>query len=295
MRRSPFMQNTSQGSFTATFPWPAPAKLNLFLHVTGRRADGYHELQTLFQFVDFGDSLYVTPRGDGTFVRSGGPEGVSEADDLVLRAARAIRQASGANLGAEIRVEKRIPMGAGLGGGSSDAATTLVALNRLWNLGLPADELAQIGLSLGADVPVFVRGIAAWAEGVGERLTPVIVNEPWFLIVVPPVNVSTAEIFSAPELTREHPHIDLADFRAGRAGNDCEAVTAARYPLVAQALAWLRTHAPAQMSGTGAAVFAAFDTRERAEAVAATAPAGWQTIVARGRNRSPLLDAVARS
>ncbi|MGH8447204.1 MAG: 4-(cytidine 5'-diphospho)-2-C-methyl-D-erythritol kinase [Solimonas sp.] len=288
-------QTDSTRPFTAGYPWPAPAKLNLFLHVTGRRADGYHELQTLFQFVDFGDSLYFVPRGDGEFTRSGGPHGVSAENDLVLRAARAIRQASGATLGADIRVEKRIPMGAGLGGGSSDAATTLVALNRLWNLGLPADELAQIGLHLGADVPVFVRGYAAWAEGIGERLTPVIAEEPWYVIVVPPVSVSTAEIFKSPALVRDHARVDLEDYRAGRTGNACEAVTVALHPEVGQALAWLGGHAPARMSGTGASVFAAFPSEGTAHAVAARAPAGWHAIVARGRNRSPLLDTVARS
>ncbi|WP_028081539.1 4-(cytidine 5'-diphospho)-2-C-methyl-D-erythritol kinase [Solimonas soli] len=291
------MQAKSPPPFTAAFPWPAPAKLNLFLHVTGRRADGYHDLQTLFRFVDFSDSLYFTPRGDGEFTRTGDPDGLAAKDDLVLRAALALRQASGVPIGADIHVEKRIPMGAGLGGGSSNAATTLVALNRLWNLGMPTDELAQIGLSLGADVPVFVRGFTSWAEGVGERLTPVVADEPWYLIVIPPVKVSTAEIFGAPELVRDHPRVDFEEFRAGRTRNDCEPVTTARYPAVAEALAWLRQHGTARMSGTGAAVFAAFATRADAEAVAAQLPTDkeWRHIVARGRNRSPLLEAVARS
>ena len=291
------MSATPPRPFTSAFPWPAPAKLNLFLHVTGRRPDGYHNLQTLFRFVDFSDHLYFTPRGDGVFTRTGDPEGIAEKDDLVLRAAHAIRQASGAPLGADIHVEKRIPLGAGLGGGSSNAATTLVALNRLWNLGMPADELAQIGLRLGADVPVFVRGYTAWAEGVGERLTPVVADEPWYLIVVPPVSVSTAEIFSAPELVRDHQRVDFDEFRAGRTVNDCEAITTARYPQVAEALAWLREHGTGRMSGTGAAVFAAFATRADAEALAAKLPddKSWKAIVARGRNRSPLLEAVSRS
>lgn len=291
------MQAKSPPPFTAAFPWPAPAKLNLFLHVTGRRADGYHTLQTLFRFVEFSDNLYFTPRGDGEFTRTGDPEGLPEKDDLVLRAARTLRQVSGVPIGADIHVEKRIPMGAGLGGGSSNAATTLVALNRLWNLGMPTDELAQIGLSLGADVPVFVRGFTAWGEGIGERLTPVVVDEPWYLIVIPPVNVSTAEIFSAPELVRDHARVDFDEFRAGRTRNDFEPVTAARYPAVAEVLAWLREHGHARMSGTGAAVFVSFATREEAEALEAKLPAdkGWRSFVARGRNRSPLLDAVARS
>lgn len=287
----------TQGPFTAEFPWPAPAKLNLFLHITGRRDDGYHELQTLFQFIDFGDSLFFRPRRDSEIVRSGGPFDIAPADDLVLRAARALRQASGAyDLGIDIHVEKRLPSGAGLGGGSSNAATTLVALNRLWNLGMPADELAQIGLHLGADVPVFVRGAAAWAEGIGERLRPVAVDEPWYLVITPPVSVPTAEIFRAPELHREQPRVDLDDFRQGRCGNVCEAVTSRRYPAVGDALSWLREHAGnGQMSGTGASVFARLAERADASALAAQVPGEWRTIVARGCNRSPLLDTVARS
>ncbi len=286
----------SQGPFTAEFPWPAPAKLNLFLHVIGRRADGYHQLQTLFQFLDHGDSLFFVPRGDGVIRRQHGPAALAEADDLVVRAARAIQQASGCNLGADIRLEKRLPMGAGLGGGSSNAATTLVALNRLWNLGLPLDELAQIGLKLGADVPVFVRGVAAWAEGVGERLSPVQIEEPWYLVVTPSAQVSTAEIFSAPELCRDQPPVTLEDFRAGRTVNICEPVTARRYPAVREALDWLRARAPeARMSGTGASVFAAFAERAQATARLRELPAGCSGFVARGLNRSPLVDVVSRS
>jgi 4-diphosphocytidyl-2-C-methyl-D-erythritol kinase len=283
--------------FTTEFAWPAPAKLNLFLHVTGRRDDGYHELQTLFQFVDLADTLYFTPRGDGEFNCAGRPAGVAEQDDLVLRAAQALRQASGAfNLGADIRVDKRIPLGSGLGGGSSNAATTLIALDRLWNLGLPNDEIARIGLSLGADVPVFVRGLSAWAEGIGERLRPVVIDEPSYLIITPPVAVSTAEIFNAPELPRDHFPIEFSDFLAGHGRNDCEAATCARYPAVREALAWLRERAPrAMMSGTGASVFAAFPERQAAETLAQQVPAGWPAFVVQGCNRSPLLDAIARS
>lgn len=290
------MSYISQGPFTAEFPWPAPAKLNLFLHVVGRRADGYHQLQTLFQFLDHGDSLFFVPRGDGVIHRSEGPADIPEAEDLVVRAARTIQQASGCNLGADIRLEKRLPLGGGLGGGSSDAATTLVALNRLWNLGLPLDELAQIGLKLGADVPVFVRGAAAWAEGIGERLTPVQLDEPWFLVMTPPVSVRTAEIFAAPELFREHAPVTLEDYRQGRTGNDCEPVTCARHAPVREALHWLRARAPqARMSGTGASVFAAFADRAQANALLNEAPAPYQAFVARGLNRSPLVDTVSRS
>lgn len=290
------MSFISQGPFTAEFPWPAPAKLNLFLHVVGRRADGYHQLQTLFQFLDHGDSLFFVPRGDGVIRRVAGPDAIPESEDLVVRAARAIQQASGCNLGADIRLEKRLPMGAGLGGGSSNAATTLVALNRMWNLGLPLDELAQIGLRLGADVPVFVRGAAAWAEGVGERLVPVRIDEPWYLVLTPPVTVSTARIFSDPMLRRDHASVTLADFQQGRTGNDCEPVTCERHPEVREALDWLRQHAPqARMSGTGASVFAAFDSREAATALLPQVPEGCRAFVARGLNRSPLMDVVARS
>ncbi|MES0874505.1 4-(cytidine 5'-diphospho)-2-C-methyl-D-erythritol kinase [Sinimarinibacterium thermocellulolyticum] len=282
------------GAFTAGFAWPAPAKLNLFLHVTGRRADGYHELQTLFQFLDLADRLYFVPRGDGVIRRLDGPAEVHEADDLAVRAAHAIQRASGCNLGADIRIDKRIPIGAGLGGGSSDAATTLVALNRLWNLGLTTDELAQLGLHLGADVPVFVRGHAAWAEGVGERLSRMTPREPWYLVLVPPVAVSTAAIFGAAELRRDCPRITPADYAAGATINVCEPVTTARHPEVAEALRWLKRHGPARMSGTGAAVFLACDTRAQAEAIARAGDAPGRCFVVRGRNRSPLLDAAAR-
>ncbi|SEQ15863.1 4-diphosphocytidyl-2-C-methyl-D-erythritol kinase [Solimonas aquatica] len=277
------------------FPWPAPAKLNLFLHVTGRRANGYHELQTLFQFVDVGDSLHITPRGDQELKLSGAPADLAGEDNLILRAARLLRQASGVPLGAEIHLRKQIPVGGGLGGGSSDAATTLVALNRLWNLGFPLHELAELGLQLGADVPVFVRGQAAWAESLGERLTPVDIEQPWYLILTPPVQVSTAEIFGAPELRRDHPRVQLADYLAGRCDNDCTPVTLARYPLVGEALSWLNQHAPARMSGTGASVFAAFANEAAAHRIARQVPRSWHSIVARGCNRSPLLEVIDRS
>ncbi len=289
------MHAINHGPLTAEFPWPAPAKLNLFLHVVSRRDDGYHRLQTLFQFLDHGDSLFFVPRGDGVVRRVDTVSGIDEDQDLAIRAAQVIKQASGCNLGADIRIEKRLPIGGGLGGGSSNAATTLVALNRLWNLGFPTDELAQLGLQLGADVPVFVRGLAAWAEGLGEKLTPINLPEPWFLVVTPPVTVSTAEIFRAPELRRDHPPVALVDYLAGRTCNVFEPVTCARYPEVKAALEWLDAHAPATMTGTGASVFAAFPERSDATQVLQQLPAGWHGFVARGGNRSPLLDVVARS
>jgi 4-diphosphocytidyl-2-C-methyl-D-erythritol kinase len=283
------MRPLFQAPLTAEHPWPAPAKLNLFLHVLGRRTDGYHDLQTVFQFLDHGDTLFFRPRGDGVCRRVGGPAEIDPEEDLAVRAARLLSQASGANLGADIQIEKRIPLGGGLGGGSSNAATTLVALNRLWNLGFTRDELASIGLRLGADVPVFVHGQASFAEGVGERLTPLDLPEPWFLVVTPPVRVSTKEIFSAPELRRNTPRLSPAQFRAGSGTrNDCEPVTAARHPLVGEALKIVSRFAPARMTGTGASVFAAFASRPEALMARSQLPASWSHFIARGLNESPL-------
>lgn len=269
--------------------WPAPAKLNLFLHVLGRRPDGYHQLQTVFQFLDYGDELSFELRSDGLITRPEGAADVPAATDLVVRAALALQAATGCSQGADIRVLKRTPMGAGLGGGSSDAATTLVALNHLWRLGLSQDRLAAIGLKLGADVPVFVQGFAAWAEGVGETLTPVTLPEPWYAVIAPDVLVSTAAIFSAPELRRDHAPITLDDYQHGEGINDCAPVTCARYPEVAAALGWLSRAAPARMSGTGGAVFAAFADQRAARAAIEGIPKNWRGFVARGLNLSPLV------
>lgn len=268
--------------------WPAPAKLNLFLHVLGRRADGYHRLQTLFQFLDYGDELGFEVRSDGEIQRPLGAPLRADETDLVVRAALALKTASGSALGADIRVLKRIPLGAGLGGGSSNAATTLVALNQLWRTGLSDSELAAIGLKLGADVPVFIHGHAAWAEGVGEVLSTVELPQPCYAVLVPPVQVSTAEIFAAPELRRNTAPISFEAFMQGAGGNDCAPVTMARYPEVAGAFAWLARTAPARMSGTGAAVFAAFPNRRLAEAAIAGSPQEWHGFVAQGLNLSPL-------
>jgi 4-diphosphocytidyl-2-C-methyl-D-erythritol kinase len=276
--------------FSVDHAWPAPAKLNLFLHVTGRRSDGYHELQTVFQFLDYSDSLYFTPRGDGVCQRVEGPAEIPADRDLVVRAARLLSEVSGAGLGADIRVIKRIPIGGGLGGGSSNAATTLVALNRIWNLGLPFDEIAELGLRLGADVPVFVRAHSAWAEGIGDRLWPIELAEPWYLVVTPPVSVSTAEIFQSKDLRRDTPLVDLQRFRIGDVGNDCEPVTRALHPQVGAVLDWLGQHGIARMSGTGASCFLAFDTLKQAESVRHEVPTEWQAFVAHGLNRSPLAD-----
>lgn len=274
-------------------PWPAPAKLNLFLHITGRRADGYHLLQSVFQFLDYCDDIHFTVRADGAIIRGSELPGVPAEQDLVVRAARLLQQASGSPLGAEIRVVKRLPMGGGLGGGSSDAATTLVALNHLWSCGLSSLELAALGLRLGADVPVFIHGHAAWAEGVGEQLTPVELPEPWFLVLIPAVSVSTAEIFGAAELTRNSPPITIRAFLAGEGGNVCETVVRSRYPAVAAALDWLGQYGTARMTGTGACVFAAFESEVLAQQAFAQRPDEWHGFVARGRNRSPLHERLA--
>ena len=270
--------------------WPAPAKLNLFLHVTGRRADGYHELQTLFQLIDLADTLSVSVRRDGEIDRPAGPPGVPPEADLVVRAARTLKAATGTPLGASLRVNKRIPMGGGLGGGSSDAATALVALNELWDCGLPVEELAALGLPLGADVPVFVQGFSAWGEGVGERLTPVTLPQTWYVIVHPGIAVSTARVFQSPELTRNSPLITIRAFFESGGRNDCEPVVRAQVPEVAEALEWLAREAPARLTGTGSCVFAACASAAAAERLAARVPDRWKSYVARGLNRSPLHD-----
>ena len=269
-------------------PWPAPAKLNRFLHVVGRRADGYHLLQTLFQFLDVADYLSFTLRDDNQIVRHGGLAELDPEQDLCVRAARLLQQRYAPQVGIEVRIDKRLPSGAGLGGGSSDAATTLVAVNHYWRLGLSLTELADLGLSLGADVPIFVLGQAAWAEGVGEQLTPVVLDEPWFVVVVPACQVNTRQIFSDPDLTRHTPALRISAAVPPGAGNDCEAVVFRRYPAVRSAAEWLSGHGRARMTGTGSCVFAAFPDREQAEAVLAQRPSGLAGFVSRGCNRSLL-------
>jgi 4-diphosphocytidyl-2-C-methyl-D-erythritol kinase len=268
--------------------WPAPAKLNLFLHVTGRRADGYHELQTLFQLVDLCDTVAITVREDGQIERPEGPDGVTPEADLAVRAAQALKRVTGSPLGASLRVHKRIPLGGGLGGGSSDAATTLLALNELWSCGLSLPELASLGLQLGADVPVFIQGFSAWGEGIGERLTPVTLPAKWYVIVHPGVGVSTREVFQSPELTRNSPLITIRAFLDSGGRNDCEGVVRARAPEVAEALDWLAGFAPAHLTGTGACVFAACESAAQAERLAARVPDRWMSFVARGLNTSPM-------
>jgi len=273
--------------------WPAPAKLNLFLHITGRRADGYHLLQTVFQFLDHGDSLEFELREDGYILRSEGPAEIPEDSDMVLKAARLLQEQSGTRLGASIKLRKILPVEAGLGGGSSDAATTLVALDQLWRTRLGNARLKALGLELGADVPVFIGGQAAWAEGVGEVLTPLELPEPWYLVLQPACRVSTREIFQAPELTRNSAAIKIARFRSGPTRNDFEPVVRSRYPQVSEALDWLGAHAEARLTGSGACVFAAFADETAARRVYAALPQGWRGFVAKGCNRSPLLTRLA--
>lgn len=270
-------------------PWPAPAKLNLLLHVVGRRADGYHLLQTAFQFVDLCDELRFFHRPAGVVTRLGEVPGVAEERDLVVRAAKLLAARYPGAGGVAIQVSKRIPLQAGLGGGSSDAATVLVALNELWGLGIAPDELASLGLSLGADVPVFVHGQAAWAEGVGEHLTPLELPEPLFLIVRPDAVVSTADVFQAPELTRDSPTIKIRDFLMMGGRNDCEPVVRRRVPAVAEALDWLSQFGSARLTGTGSCVFAEMPDEEAARGVLGRLPGRWTGWVVRGLNRSPLV------
>jgi len=276
-------------------PWPAPAKLNRFLHVVGRRADGYHLLQTIFQFLDIGDELSFAVREDGRIERAGDVPGVAAPDDLTVRAARLLRQEAGVRRGATIRIDKRLPLGGGLGGGSSDAATTLVALNHYWRTGLSAPALAELGGRLGADVPVFVHGHAAWAEGVGDQLTFVAPDEPWFVVVVPPCAAPTAVIFNDPKLTRNTQPIKISNSVGEDAGNDCEPVVFRHYPAVAAAAAWLSRYGKARLTGTGACVFAPFPDREAAARVLAELPAGLTGFAARGLNVSPLQSRLRRA
>jgi 4-diphosphocytidyl-2-C-methyl-D-erythritol kinase len=268
--------------------WPAPAKLNLFLHVTGRRADGYHELQTLFQLVDLCDSIAIAVREDGAIERLAGAPGVTVEADLAMRAARLLKKATGAHLGATLRVHKRIPLGGGLGGGSSDAATVLLALNELWGTGVSVPELAGLGFPLGADVPVFVQGSSAFGEGLGERLTPVTLPARWYTIIHPGVGVSTQEVFQSPELTRNSPVSTIRALLDSGGRNDCEGVVRARAPEVAEALDWLAQFAPAHLTGTGSCVFAACESAPLAERLAARVPDRWMSFVARGLNISPV-------
>ncbi|MDY6798259.1 MAG: 4-(cytidine 5'-diphospho)-2-C-methyl-D-erythritol kinase [Pseudomonadota bacterium] len=274
------------------FTLPSPAKLNLFLHITGRRPDGYHELQTLFQFLDYGDDITFTPtREPGVHLAQSLP-GVADDENLLLRAAKALMQEMSSTLpGVTIAIRKRLPMGGGLGGGSSNAATVLLGLNHFWQLGLSPDTLAETGLALGADVPVFVRGHAAFAEGIGEKLTPANPPEDWFVVLKPECNISTGKIFSEEGLTRNTPKIKIRpafEGDASRYRNDCEGVVRELYPEVNQSLEWLSQFGPARLTGTGACIFGRFPTESAARIIWESRPSGITGFVARGVNHSPL-------
>jgi 4-diphosphocytidyl-2-C-methyl-D-erythritol kinase len=267
---------------------PAPAKLNLMLHILGRRPDGYHELQTIFQFLDYGDELSFALREDGEVRLQTKIEGVPHDSNLIVKAARALKEQSGCERGVDIWLKKVLPMGGGIGGGSSDAATTLLGLNHLWQLGWDEDRLAALGLKLGADVPVFVRGHAAFAEGVGEILTPVTPEEPWYVVLVPQVSVSTAEIFSDPLLTRNSSPIKVRPVPKGNSRNDCLPVVARRYPDVRNALNLLGKFTEAKLTGTGSCVFGAFPNKAEADKVSALLTETLTGFVAKGSNISML-------
>lgn len=277
--------------------WPAPAKLNLFLHITGRRPDGYHALQTVFQLLDWGDRVRVRVDRSGEIRRTGGDTaGLPEADDLLVRAARLLQSHTGTSAGAELSVAKAIPMGGGFGGGSSDAATVLVALNQLWGTGLPLPALAELGLQLGADVPVFVLGRNAWAEGVGEVLTPIDLPPAWYLLAFPGVGIATRELFQTPELTRDAPPATIADFVSGTAlGNAFEPVVRRLQPAVDRALRELARHGQACLTGTGSGCFVRFASESAARQAQQALPAELGSRVVAGAHRSPLLDALEKA
>jgi 4-diphosphocytidyl-2-C-methyl-D-erythritol kinase len=268
---------------------PAPAKLNLFLHVTGRRADGYHLLQSAFRLLDWGDTLDFAVRDDGHIRRLNALTGIPEKADLVVRAARSLQQASACKLGVDITLHKRLPVGGGLGGGSSDAATTLMALNRLWGIGLDDDQLRALGLQLGADIPFFIFGRDAFVEGVGEILQAIDLPPARYVVIAPAVSVPTAEIFSSPDLTRNTPAVKVRDLTLSRTFNDLQPVACALYPEVAEAISWLERFAPARMTGSGACVFAEVDSVARAEQILAQCPPRWRAWQAASLARHPMV------
>ncbi|MEK6187756.1 4-(cytidine 5'-diphospho)-2-C-methyl-D-erythritol kinase [Vibrio cholerae] len=276
-----------------TTVWPSLAKLNLFLYITGRRANGYHDLQTLFQFLDHGDELTITANNSGNITLSPALADVALEDNLIYKAAMALKNAAQSPLGADIQLHKVLPMGGGIGGGSSNAATTLVALNYLWQTGLSDDQLAEIGLALGADVPVFTRGFAAFAEGVGEELSAVEPEEKWYLVVRPAVSIATKDIFTHPQLMRNTPKRDLASLLTTPYENDCEKIVRSLYPEVDKQLSWLLQYAPSRLTGTGSCVFAEFSSRKDAQAVFAQLSDNVLAFVAQGRNVSPLRKTLA--
>lgn len=277
------------------FTFPSPAKLNLFLHIVGQREDGYHNLQSVFQFLDFGDSITISPNTSGNINLLTHFEGVPPESNLIVKAAKLLQQHTHTAFGADISIEKHLPMGGGLGGGSSNAATILVALNKLWQTALSTKALAKLGLVLGADVPIFVEGFAAFAEGVGEKLTPVEPEECWYLVSKPELSISTASVFTAPDLTRNTPEIKVDDWCFDNTHNDCEDWVIKHHPEVANLLAWLVEYAPSQMTGTGACIFTRCQNQEEARNIQAKLPQGTSSFIAKGANTSPLKQAINQS
>lgn len=278
------------GSARLVARWPAPAKLNLMLRITGRRPDGYHALQTVFQFIDKCDYLSFSVNGERSISLSPPLPDVPQEQDLCVRAALALQKESGVCYGAEIRAEKNIPMGGGLGGGSSDAATTLLALNRLWGVNFNRQRLMEIGVKLGADVPIFIYGHSAWAEGIGEEITAIDIPECWYVVVIPACHVSTAEIFSSPKLTRNNKPVTINSFLSGWQKNDCLSVVTAAYPQVKLALEALSNLGTPRLTGTGACIFAAFDSESEAHKAKSSMEGGWNAFVSKGLNKSPALE-----
>ncbi len=268
--------------------WLAPAKINHFLHIIGQREDGYHELQTVFQFLDYADELRFKVLDHNEISHSNPLPGVNPEDDLTVRAARLLQQYANCPLGVQISITKRLPIGGGLGGGSSDAATTLVALNQLWQLNLDMSALVKLGVQLGADVPIFIHGVAAWAEGVGEELSAIQLDESWFVVLIPAASVSTAEIFSHPDLKRDCSPISISHFLSGQGDNVCETIVRKLYPEVDQAIRWLDQFSPSRMTGTGACVFAAVKSEQQARHILSKKPEQFEGFIAQGRNISPL-------
>ncbi len=271
-----------------TLHLPAPAKLNLFLHVLGKRPDGYHNLQTVFQFIDYCDELIFVPRKDQQITLTPELIGVAPHNNLIIKAARLLQKHTQYSHGADITLLKNLPMGAGMGGGSSDAATTLLALNKLWDTKLSLNELAKLGMQLGADVPVFVHGQAAWAEGIGEQLSPMVLPEPWYVLLISPSKINTHKIFQDPRLTRDTPALKMNDYCMGQGHNDFELIVRQDYPEIADAYNWLSQFGKTRMTGTGCTLFAGFDTEREASTIAAQIKAPYQGIVAKGLNHSSL-------
>lgn len=293
------MTSSSNSFLNKAIEFPSPAKINLFLHIVGQRDDGYHNLETLFQFIDHSDTLTLTATEKPTIDLLTPIEGVNNEDNLIVKAARLLKKKTNSPLGVQISINKILPMGGGLGGGSSNAATVLVALNTLWQCQLSTSDLATLGLSLGADVPIFIHGFAAFAQGVGEKLTVMDPEEPWYLITKPECSISTQQVFTAADLPRKTKRLspsalDTRDFISDKFHNDCQTLVIKHYPEVAKLLAWLVEYAPSRMTGTGACVFSRFSSQQEARSLQAKLPKGVSSFVAQGLNKSPLCSVIAK-